>query len=115
MAAARPAGIMIGREAVRRPWIFALIRGREVDPAFELHVDLRETAFRLLDLIETWLPPEFHESRAKRFFSYYCDNFSFAHHLNVGLQRAPDLGSMRRVLDDYLAKMPGDRVKIDRP
>ena len=114
MAEAKPAGIMIGREAVRRPWIFAFIRGREADPAFELRVDLRETAFRLLDLVEARLPPEFHESRAKRFFSYYCDNFSFAHHLNVKLQRAVDLGSMRTILDEYLAEMPGDRMKIDR-
>lgn len=110
---AKPAGIMIGREAVRRPWIFALIRGREADPSFELTVDLRETAFRFLDLIEARLPPEFHETRAKRFFSYYCDNFSFAHHLNVKLQRAPDLDSMRLVLDEYLAEMPTDRLLIE--
>lgn len=113
MAEAKPAGIMIGREAVRRPWIFSLIRSREADPAFELRVDLRETAFRFLDLVEARLPFEFHESRAKRFFSYYCSNFSFAHHLNVKLQRAPDLGSMRVIIDDYLAEMPGDRLKIE--
>ncbi len=114
MAEARPAGIMIGREAVRRPWIFALIRGCEADSAFELRVDLRETAFRFLDLVEKRLPPEFHESRAKRFFSYYCDNFSFAHHLNVKLQRAADPASMRQILDEYLDEVPGDRIALER-
>ncbi len=114
MREAKPRGIMIGREAIRRPWIFALIRGRESDPAFELRVDLRETALRLLDLVEARLPPEFHESRAKRFFSYYCDNFSFAHHLNVRLQKAIDLSSMRTALDDYLAEIPGDRFLVER-
>ncbi|HUX42364.1 MAG TPA: tRNA-dihydrouridine synthase family protein [Rectinemataceae bacterium] len=113
MAEAKPAGIMIGREAVRRPWIFALIRGREADPAFRLSIDLRDTAFTFLELVEARLPPEFHETRAKRFFSYYCDNFSFSHHLNVKLQRAPDLRSMRLVLDEYLAEMPKDRLLIE--
>jgi len=114
MAEARPAGIMIGREAVRRPWLFALIRGLEADPGFELEIDLRETAFRFLDLVESRLPPDFHETRAKRFFSYYADNFSWAHHLKVALANAADLLSMRRVLDDYLVEVPGDRMRIER-
>lgn len=114
MDEARPAGIMIGREAARRPWIFTLIRGLEKDPSFELPVDLRKTAFRFLELLEGLLPPEFHESRAKRFFSYYCDNFSFAHHIKTGLQKAPDLESMRRTLDAYLAEVPGDRLRVER-
>jgi len=114
MDEARPAGIMIGREAARRPWIFALIRGLEADPSFVLRVDLRETALLFLELVEKFLPPEFHESRAKRFFSYYCDNFTFAHHIRTKLQNAPDLETMRQLLDAYLAELPGDRVRIER-
>jgi tRNA-dihydrouridine synthase len=114
MAEARPAGIMIGREAVRRPWLFTLIRGLEADPGFELEIDLRETAFRFLDLVESRLPPDFHETRAKRFFSYYADNFTWAHHLKVALANAADLSAMRRVLDDYLVEVPGDRVRIEK-
>jgi len=114
MAEAKPAGIMIGREAVRRPWIFALIRGLEADPAFELTVDLRETAFQFLDLVEALLPPEFHESRAKKFFDYYADNFTFAHHLKCRLQNSSDIPAMRRVLDEYLAEVPSDRQTVQR-
>jgi tRNA-dihydrouridine synthase len=111
---ARPAGIMIGREAARRPWIFALIKGKAADPAFELSVDLRATAARFLDLVETRLPPDFHLSRARKFFFYYADNFSFAHHIRWKLQNAPDLPAMRALLDEYLREVPGDEVKIER-
>ena len=111
---AGPAGVMIGREAARRPWIFALLRGKAADPAFELKVDLGETAFRFLDLVEKRLPPDFHLSRARRFFFYYTDNFTWAHHLKVKLQNAPDLSAMRGILADYLAEQPGDRLRLER-
>lgn len=114
MGEADPAGIMIGREAARRPWIFSLLRGLDRDPGFELEVDLRGTALRFLELLEGLLPPEFHESRAKKFFFYYCDNFSFGHHLKWKIQNAPDLGSMRRALEDYFAELPGEARRIER-
>jgi tRNA-dihydrouridine synthase len=104
-----PAGIMIGREAVRRPWIFALIRGREADAGFSMEVDLEATAYRMLDLMEEQLPPDFHLTRAQRFFFYYCDNFSFAHHIKWKTQNAPDLAGIRAVLAEYFAEVPADR------
>lgn len=106
----RTAGIMLGREAVRRPWIFALIRGLERDPGFRMTVDAAETAENFLRLVEELLPPEFHLSRARRFFYYYCDNLSFAHHIRWKIQNAPDLASIRRILAEYFEEVPGDRV-----
>lgn len=108
------AGIMIGRAAVQRPWLFALIKGRREDPGFELKVDLEATAYRFLDLVESRLPPEFHLTRARRFFFYYSDNFSFAHHLKWSLDNAPDLEAMRSILAAYFADMPGDRKRVER-
>jgi len=107
-----PAGIMIGREAARRPWIFALIRGREADAGFSLEVDLLATAERLLDLLEEHIPPEYRLERARRFFAYYSDNFTFAHHITWRLQNSPDLGSMRAALEAYIAEVPADRRKV---
>lgn len=109
---ARPAGIMIGREAVRRPWIFALLRGREKSSDFSIEVDLRATAFRMLELIESRLIEEFRLTRAQRFFFYYADNFTFAHHIKWKLVNAPDLDAMRRELDAYFEEMPRDRARI---
>jgi tRNA-dihydrouridine synthase B len=110
----RPAGIMIGREAARRPWIFALIRGRERDPEFSLEVDMRACAERFFDLVEKHLPPEIHLTRARRFLFYFAENFSFAHHIRWRLQNAADLGAMRLALRGYLDEVPGDRIKIER-
>jgi tRNA-dihydrouridine synthase len=109
---ARPAGIMIGREAVRRPWIFALLRGREKSSDFSIEVDLRATAFRMLELIESRLIEEFRLTRAQRFFFYYADNFTFAHHIKWKLVNAPDLDAMRREHDAYFEEMPRDRARI---
>jgi tRNA-dihydrouridine synthase len=109
-----PAGVMIGREAARRPWIFALLRGREKSEDFSLEVDLRATALRMLGLIEARLPPDFRLTRARRFFYYYADNFTFAHHIRWKLQNAGDLDGMRRALDDYLLEAPGDALRSYR-
>jgi tRNA-dihydrouridine synthase B len=108
-AEAAPAGIMIGREAVRRPWIFALLRGKEADPGFSIEVDLEALAFKMLDYIERLLPPDFHLTRARRFFFYYCDNFRFAHHIKWKTQNAESLGAMRDALAEYFREVSEDR------
>jgi tRNA-dihydrouridine synthase B len=107
----RGAGIMIGREAVRRPWLFALLRGKEGAADFSLEVDLRAVAFRMLELIESRLIEEFRLTRAQRFFFYFADNFSYAHYIKWKLVNAQDLGAMRRELDAYFEEMPGDRLR----
>jgi len=109
-----PAGIMIGREAARRPWIFALIRGLEADSGFEMSVDLEATALRFLDLLETHLPEDFHLTRAQRFFDYYSDNFTYAHHMKWSLHNAVSIDRMRELLRGYFSEVPSDREKTER-
>ncbi len=108
------AGAMIGREAVRRPWIFALLRGKEADPAFELHIDIEEIGLRMLRSIKELLPQPFHASRARRFFYYYCDNLSFGHHLRYAIQNLRDLDEMERQFRQYFVDVPAERLKIER-
>jgi tRNA-dihydrouridine synthase B len=111
-----PTGIMVGRFSAKCPWAFALMRRAEArasgalpaDDRFE--VDVEGTAYRFLDLVERRLPADFHETRAKRFFFYYCDNFSFAHDIRWRIQNSPDLAAMRTALAGYFAEVPGDRV-----
>jgi tRNA-dihydrouridine synthase B len=105
------AGIMIGREAVRRPWIFSLLREKEKSESFSLEVDLRAVAFRMLELIESRLIEEFRLTRAQRFFFYFSDNFSYAHYIKWKLVNAPDLAAMGQALDAYFEEMPGDRIR----
>lgn len=110
-----PAGLMIGREAARRPWIFSLIKARLADPGAESEIDMAAVAARMLDLIEQHLPREFHLTRARRFFFYFADNFSFAHHIKWQLQNAADLPAMRSALAKYFTEVPGDRIRRESP
>ncbi len=111
---AGPAGVMIGREAVRRPWIFALLRGADADPRFALDVDRLGTALRFLDLVDDMLPPEWRRRSARDFFGYFCDTFTYAHHVRRLIGGAEDTVRMRAILDDYFREVPGDRRVLDR-
>jgi len=54
--------IMIGRLAVRQPWIFSQISQTGTDTFLE------ETGLKFLELLAKYQPPEFHLSRARRLF-----------------------------------------------
>lgn len=108
------AGVMIGREAVRRPWIFALLRGKEVNPDFELTINIEEIGLRMIASIKALLPLPFHSSRARRFFYYYCDNLSFGHHLRYAIQNLRDLDDMEVLFKQYFVDVPGERIRTER-
>jgi len=114
--AAHPcAGLMIGRAAVQKPWLFAAIRARagESTPAGVSSstgtIDHLEVAAFFLENLKTSQPPEFHISRAHRFFFYYCDNFSFAHHIKMRIQNAKTPDEIGGLLEAYFEQVPGDR------
>jgi tRNA-dihydrouridine synthase len=119
--------VMVGRAALRTPWIFAQARDAEartdqaqtaelagsgVAPAvFSGSVDLEETALRFLELLARYQPPEFHLSRARRFFSYYCDNVVWANYLKTLLGREEELAGMAAVLAGYFREHPEERLR----
>jgi tRNA-dihydrouridine synthase len=113
-------GIMVGRAAVRRPWIFAQARhllghhgrmGTEPqktpfpvaaagESAFS-PPSLKETGLRFLDLLARFQPPEFHLSRARRFFSYFCDNLAWSTYVKNLLNREENLAGIEKVWVKY--------------
>jgi tRNA-dihydrouridine synthase len=118
--------VMAGRAAVRAPWIFARARRMEApirqedrpDPAarngtVESAVryddgaarydepDLEETVLRFLELLARYQPPEFHLSRARRFFRYYCGNFTWAEYLRNKINREETLAGIGGILQAY--------------
>jgi tRNA-dihydrouridine synthase len=96
---------MVGRAAVRCPWIFA--EARKKVPGTE--IDLEEVSLRFLELLAKYQPPEFHISRARRFFSYFCDNLKWAHYAKTLLNRETELGGIERVLRGYFGEHPEER------
>ncbi|MDR1586759.1 MAG: tRNA-dihydrouridine synthase family protein [Treponema sp.] len=119
--------VMVGRAAVRMPWIFAearVIEGRtgngpekagnagsgaassgSTGPAPGT-VNLVETGLRFLELLARHQPPEFHIGRARRFFGYFCDNLKWAHYLKTALNREQTLAGIERVWRAYFAEHP---------
>ncbi len=109
----KAAGVMIGREAVRRPWFFALLRIKESDPSAGIEIPVEEIGLKMIELIRIHLPKPFHASRARRFFFYYCDNLSFGHHLRYAIQNADGLASMERLFRGYFDEVPSERTKLE--
>jgi tRNA-dihydrouridine synthase len=111
-------GVMIGRLAVRAPWIFAQVRGRLFPARSEPTrspaslpetVNLEEIALRFLELLEQYQPREFLLSRARRFFAYFCGNFLWGTYLKTLLAREQELSAMARLLSSYFGEHPEQR------
>jgi tRNA-dihydrouridine synthase len=125
--------VMIGRLAVRAPWIFALARNGEpwpgafngrlhvppsAIPAMPASIDLEEEGLRFLDLLTRYQPPEFHLSRARRFFFYFCDNLTWANYLKTLLNREGGLTGIAAVWSAYFREHPAERrldLSVTRP
>ena len=95
-------GVMIGRLAVRRPWIFAEAKNKARSTSIE------ETGLRFLELLSRWQPPEFHISRAKIFFSYFCDNLKWGNYVKNLLNRERDLSGIELAWRNYFASDAND-------
>jgi tRNA-dihydrouridine synthase len=79
-------GLMLGRGAVIRPWLFAGIAreiyGLAVAPT---PLDMEGIYFRFVELLERFRP-ERRLGRLKQFTHYYGQNFTFGHHLAIAVQ-----------------------------
>jgi len=85
--------VMVGRAAVRQPWIFA--REKAAVPLLE------ETGLRFLELLARWQPPEFYISRARRFFGFYCDNLKWGNYLKNLINREDSLSGIEKIWREY--------------
>jgi tRNA-dihydrouridine synthase len=95
--------VMIGRLAVRQPWIFAEARAAETRQA-ALSPGIEETGLRFLELLAKYQPPEFHLSRARRFFGFFCDNLIWGNYVKTHLNREQDLAGIERAWKGYFAE-----------
>jgi len=97
--------VMAGRAAVRQPWIFAQARQiMETVTSVPLYINIEETGLRFLELLSKYQPPEFHLSRARRFFSFYCDNLKWGNYLKNLLGRQHSLTDIERIWIGYFSE-----------
>jgi tRNA-dihydrouridine synthase len=102
-------GVMVGRSAVRAPWIFADARAREAGLPPGPDIDLEAVAERFFELLAKRQPPEFWETRARRWLRYFSDNFKWAHHVRTLTGREGGLSGMMAALRRHLAENPEER------
>ncbi len=81
-------GLMLGRGAVVRPWLFADIAHALYGAASVERGSLSDIYFRFVTLLEERFQPERRLGRLKQFTHYYAENFAFGHHLASGVQNA---------------------------
>jgi tRNA-dihydrouridine synthase len=86
--------VMVGRAAIRQPWIFAQAKkAASNSPEATSHL-IEKTGLRFLELLVRWQPADFHVSRARRFFYYFCDNLAWGNYLKNQLNRETSLSGM---------------------
>jgi tRNA-dihydrouridine synthase len=100
----RAGGIMVGRGAVQKPWIFAEAGGNLTGK----DINLEETGLRFLELLARYQPPEFQISRARRFFGYFCDNLTWGNHVKNILNRENTAAGMARAWSAWFREHPDE-------
>ena len=123
-------GLMISRASVQKPWIFAQLRAvlddKRASQAQEaaastdfgapgntgMSIDLMQTGLDYIELLQEFQPPEFFKSRMQRFFSYYCDNFTFGHYIKMKMLNAATPEQAQIIFRSYFDEQPDDRFKV---
>jgi tRNA-dihydrouridine synthase B len=114
-------GLMVGRQAVVRPWIFrslsrSLFSGTlSPDAAPENHdesVDYAGVWKRYFDYVNEDFPPERAIGRLKEFTAYFSCNFFFGHQMRSAAQAAPSLAVLNEAVTGFLSSHPRT---VDKP
>ncbi len=96
----RPAaGVMLGRMAIVRPWIFAAWDKPIV-------VDLSMIWRRMREYIIEDFPPDTALRRLKMFTKYFAHNFLFGHQFNVAISNAASLDDALNRANEFFARAP---------
>lgn len=84
-------GLMLGRGAVCKPWLFANIAKDVYSFDSPTTPDIKDVYFRFIELLKERFFPERRLGRLKQFTHYYSSNYPFGHHLATGIQNSTTL------------------------
>ena len=104
-------GIMIGREAVKSPWIFKACESMRDRREYKIILNLEEIFHNTLNYIGDYLPETLHKSRGRRFCFYYCKNFKFAHEFFKQIHRVETLDEMKNTVTAFFERNPEEKRK----
>ncbi len=111
MEAAGCDGVMIGREAVKSPWIFRQCNALSEEGSYDFEVNVREEFVRGLRWIAEYLPAHLHKSRGHRFSLYFSRNSFHSHTLFTLIRKHDRIEGMVRVVEAYYDRNPREAVK----
>jgi nifR3 family TIM-barrel protein len=95
-------GVAIGRMAVAKPWIFAMLsKGFQPDP--EIYF---QAAIKLTQLLEKHYDPVLAVRRFKKFALYFSANFKFGHTFYTRIFNAKDMEAIRDFLCRFFEEVP---------
>jgi tRNA-dihydrouridine synthase B len=92
-------GVMIGRGAIIKPWIFREIRELLSGNIISAAPYIKEVMLALSDGIEAWFPEETAVKRFKLALPWLAQNLRFGHHF-VKTIKGPQLNDMRTQIDE---------------
>ena len=106
-------GVMISRACVQKPWIFRQLKGTvgEGEGDTSLSVNMKQLALDYITDVEKYQPPEFWKTRLQRFFTYFSDNFKFAHYAQTQFLNAKDNEDLRARIEEFFFKCPEELEK----
>lgn len=104
-------GIMIGREAVKSPWIFKACENARDGKESGINLRLDEIFLNTLTYIAMYLPEILHKSRGHRFCYYYCWNFKFAHEFYKKIHRCTTIQEMKNTIEAFFERNPEERSR----
>jgi len=100
--------IMVGRGAVRAPWLFNHLRCREAGKPSP-QIDLLDVIERFFTHLEASQPQQFWPSRARRLYPYFLKNLRFAHSVGARLGDVRDYEDGKNGMLEYLGGDPSRR------
>ncbi|MEN8188675.1 MAG: tRNA-dihydrouridine synthase family protein [Thermodesulfobacteriota bacterium] len=86
-------GLMIGRGAVRKPWLFAEIASSLYGLDVPVTIEPEKIYLRFIELLKESFAPERRLGRLKQFTHYFGENFQFGHQLAMSVQRCDSVSS----------------------
>jgi len=108
-------GLMIGRAAPQKPWLFAEIHHALYGGPTPPPVNRPAIYKRFIDILETTFPQGRQIGRTKEFTHYFCKNYPFGHHLGSKVQNCTTMPEVHEIARAFFMKQEPEPCEAGWP
>ncbi len=108
-------GLMIGRAAPQKPWLFAEIHHALYTGPRPKPVNRPALYKRFIDILMTSFPEGRQIGRTKEFSHYFCKNYIFGHHLGSKVQNCTNMEQVQKVARAFFMKQEPEACELAWP